>query len=1054
MPKFFKCLLLIFMSASVGLGLQAQNSNKLISGKITDDKGSPLQGATVVAPGSKKSAVVTDASGAYIINVPAATTSLIVTYVGMQPVTIAIEGRTSLDITLAGADSRLSEVVVIGYGTKRRADISSAISSVSEKDIKGLPVAGIDQALQGKVSGVSVSNNGGQPGGGVSVRVRGITSVNGNEPLYVVDGVPLNAQTNSLEQNVLGGGSGSTGQSALATLNPSDIASIDILKDASAQAIYGSRAANGVILITTKKGKQGSGKIGYDTYYSWQEVPRKLSVMNLRQNANYVNSLVNEIRAVPGSGADSIAEFKNPAVLGTGTDWQDEIYQIGGIQSHQLSFSGGQEKSSYYFSGGYFDQIGTLIETKFRRYNFRMSIDQQIKPWLKAGINTNLSRSNQKIGLSDGFDAVTSVVLYNSPAASPRDIYGNFLQTSQVGNTTIGNPNNPVALASVRDVRNITSKAFGNIYTDINFLKNLVLRTEFNYDFSFVNGKAYQPFIKNDTSNQTVISPSRLREERNNSLYWAFKTYLSYNKDFGKHSISTTLGHEAQASRYDYIQVKRDNLVLNLPSLSAGAGGDGSGEEIGAGAGDWKMESYFARLGYTFNNRYSVTGTFRADGSSVFGPNNRWGYFPAASASWTVTNEKFAANIKAINYLKIRVGVGTVGNQEIGGQNTYTSNIRLLPLGPFGPGGLLANVENPNSSWESVLNTNIGVDLTFLNRRVDLSVDVYKKVTTDMLLSGQYGAFSGIGTAFDDYQAPRINDGQMTNKGIDLSLTTYNIQGKDFNWKTSVVFSHYKNKLDFLNTPDAVIKGEYNEYGTLNLVSLSRRGLPMGSFYGYVTDGIFRDPKELNNGMDWGLPVGIGQQWLGDVRFKDLNGDNKIDDKDVTEIGNPNPKFTYGMTNTVNYKSIDLSVFLTGSYGAKIFNYSRRQTEAMNSLYNNQLTTVLDRYSASNPNGTLPRYNQWHNNNLRVSDRYIEDGSYLRIQNISLGYNLPKSLLAKAKVTSARFYVAAQNIKTFTNYSGYDPELGAYNNSVRLMNIDNGHYPNPRSFTVGANVEF
>lgn len=1054
MPKISKIYFLIILLCSAGFFLQAQNANKVISGKVSDEKGNPLQGATITVANAKKANAVSDVNGYYLINVPSATTSLIVSYVGMQPVNVSTEGKSALDIILTGADSKLSEVVVIGYGTKRRADITSAISSISEKDIKGLPVAGLDQALQGKVAGVTVNNNGGQPGGGVSVRVRGITSVNGNEPLYVIDGVPLTAQTNSLEQNVLGGGSGSTGQSVLALLNPSDIASIDILKDASAQAIYGSRAANGVVLVTTKKGKAGAGKIAYDTYYSWQEVPRKLSVMNLRQNAMYLNSLVNEIRAVPGSGADSVGEFKNPAVLGTGTDWQDEIYQIGGIQSHQLSFSGGRDKSSYYFSGGYFDQIGTLIETKFKRYNFRMSIDQQIKSWLKAGINTNLSRSNQKIGLSDGFDAVTSVVLYNSPAASPRDIYGNFLQQSQVGNTPVGNPNNPVALASVRDVRNITSKAFGNLYTDIDLIKGLTLRTEFNYDFNFVNAKAFQPFLKNDSTNQTIISPSRLREERSNSIYWAFKTYLSYNKNINKHALSSTLGHEVQASRYDYIQVKRDNLVLNLPSLAAGAGGDGSGEEIGSGAGDWKMESYFARVGYTFDNKYAITGTFRADGSSSFGPNKRWGYFPAGSASWTVTNEKFARNIKAINYLKLRVGVGTVGNQEIGGQNTYTSNIRLLPLGPFGPGGLLANVENPNSSWESVLNTNVGMDITFFNRKVEMSVDVYKKVTTDMLLSGQYGAFSGIGTSFDDYQAPRINDGQMTNKGIDLSLTTYNIQGKDFNWKTSLVFSHYKNKLDFLNTPDAVLKGEYNEYGTLNLVSLSRQGLPMGSFYGFVTDGIFRDLKDLNNGTDWGLPVGIGQQWLGDIRFKDLNGDGKINDKDVTEIGNPNPKFTYGMTNTFNYKNIDLSVFLTGSYGAKIFNYTRRQTEAMNTQFNNQLITVLDRYTTENPGGALPRYNQWHNNNLRISDRYIEDGSYLRIQNISLGYNLPKSFVTKAKITSARFYVAAQNIKTFTKYTGYDPELGAYNNNVRLMNIDNGHYPNPRSFTIGANVEF
>lgn len=1053
MPKIFKRLFVILLLCISTLHSLAQDQTKLISGKITDKSGEALQGATLTVKNAKKSSAVSDANGNYILNVPANATTLVITYVGMRPVEVKIDGKSALDIQLDEADSKLSEVVVVGYGTKRRADVTSAISSVSEKDIKNLPVAGIDQALQGKVAGVSVTNNGGQPGGGVSVRVRGITSVNGNEPLYVIDGVPLTGQTNSLEQNVLGGGSGSTGQSVLATINSSDIASIDILKDASAQAIYGSRAANGVVLITTKKGKQGAGKISYDTYYAWQEIPKKLDVMDLRQNAAYVNSLVNEIRAVPGSSLDSVPEFRDPSVLGKGTDWQDEIYQIGGIQSHQLSFSGGSDKTNYYFSGGYFDQVGTLVETDFKRYTFRMSIDQQVKKWLRAGMTANLSRSNQKIGLSDGFDAVTSVVLYNSPASPVRDIYGNYISQAVIGGSQFGNPNNPVALASLRDVRNINSKAFGSFYTDIDIMPGLTLRNEFNYDFNLVSGKAYQPFLKNDSNQQIIIAPARLREERNNSLYWAFKTYLNYNKTFGKHAISSTFGHEAQVSRYDYINVKRDNLVLNLPSLAAGAGGDGSGEEIGAGAGDWNMESYFARVGYTFNNKYAINGTVRADGSSVFGPDKRWGYFPAVSASWTVTNEKFAANLKAINYLKLRVGVGTVGNQEIGGQNTYTANIRLYPIAPFGPGGLLANVPNPASSWETQVSTNVGVDVTMFKRKVELTVDVYKKVSTDMLLPGQYGAFSSIGTNFDDYQAPRVNDGQMTNTGFDISLTTFNVQKKDFAWKTSVVFSHYKNRLDFLNTPDAVIKGEFNEYGTLNLISLSRQGFPMGSFYGYVTDGLFRDVRELQNGTDWGLPVGVGQQWLGDIRFKDLNGDGKIDDKDVTAIGNPNPKFTYGMTNTVNYKNLDLSVFITGSYGAKIFNYARRQTEAMNTPFNNQLVTVLDRYTTDNPNGTLPRYNQWHNNNLRISDRYVEDGSYLRIQNISLGYNLPKNLLTKANIGSARLYVAVQNLATFTKYSGYDPEIGAFNNSARFMNIDNGRYPNPRSFTMGANIE-
>ncbi len=1048
---FLKWITMLVVSLFSISSTMAQD--KLITGVITDAKTNPLQGATVSIKKSKKGAVVSDASGNFVIKVPESTNALVVTYVGMRSVEVEIKGKSTLSIILNDADTKLNEVVIVGYGARKRADVTSSISSVSEKEIKNLPVAGVDQALQGKVAGVSVTNNGGQPGGGVSVRVRGITSVNGNEPLYVIDGVQITSDNTSLQQNVLGGGSGTTAQSPLALLNPSDVLSIDILKDASAQAIYGSRGANGVVLITTKKGKAGVGKITYDTYFSWQEIPKKLNVMNLQQNATYLNSLVSEVRAVPGSGLDSVGEFKNPAVLGTGTDWQDEIYQRGGIQSHQLSFSGGTDKTTYFFSGGYFDQIGTLIETKFKRYNVRMSIDQQVRTWLKAGVSANLSRSNQKIGLTDAFDAVTSVVLYNSPAAPVKDINGGYLTQTPIGNAQFGNPSNPVALASLRDVRNITSKVFGNIYADIDIIKGLTLRNEFNYDFNLGSRKAFQPFLKNSTNNQLIISPSRLSEERNNSIYYSIKTYLSYYTNFGKHAVNATAGHEAQASRYDYIQAKRDNLVNNLPSLAAGAAGTGSGEEIGAGAGDNKIESYFGRIGYTYNNRYAINGTLRADGSSNFGSENRWGYFPAVSASWTVSNEDFLKSIKLINYLKLRFGVGEVGGQGIS-QNTYTANISIFAASPFGNGSLPGNVGNPNSSWESVRTTNAGIDFTLLNRKIDVSFDVYKKVTTKMLLQGQYGAFSGIGTAYLDYQAPYINDGQMTNKGFDISVTTYNIQSKNINWKTSMVFSHYNNKLDFLNSPNAVLKGEYNEYGTLNLVSLSRQGYALGSFYGYVTDGLFTDMSQLNNGTDWGLPVGPGQQWLGDIRFKDLNGDKKIDDKDVQEIGNPNPKFTYGMTNTVNYKGIDLSVFVTGSYGAKIFNYTRRQTEAMNTPYNNQLATVLERYTTANPGGTLPRYNQWHNNNIRISDRYVEDGSYFRIQNISVGYNLPKSIINKAKVASARLYVSAQNIKTFTKYSGYDPELGAYNNNARLMNIDNGHYPNPKTFTVGANIEF
>jgi TonB-linked SusC/RagA family outer membrane protein len=1051
-PKSYILMLLLVLGCCYA---NAQDNSKLISGSVQDEKGNPLQGASISIKNVKNSTVATDANGNFVIKVPAAQKAITVSYVGMNPVEIALDGKTNVSVVLKGADSKLGEVVVVGYGTRRRSDVTTSISSISEKDIKNLPVAGIDQAMQGKVAGVTVTNNSGQPGGGVSVRVRGITSVNGNEPLYVIDGVPIAAQNTSLQQNFLGGGSGQTTQSVLATLNPADIASVDILKDASAQAIYGSRAANGVVLINTKRGKSGEGKISYDTYYALQQVPKKLKVMNLQQFARYQNSLLADINGVTGGNQDTVGEFKNPSILGAGTDWQDEIYQTGHIQSHQLAFSGGQGKTNYYFSGGYFDQLGTLIETKFRRYTLRLNVDHQVKSWFKAGISANLSRSNQKIGLSDGFDAVTSTVLYNSPAAPVRDVYGNFITQTIIGGSQFGNPSNPVAIASFRDVRAVNTKAFGALYGELEFTKGLTWRSEFNYDFNLGVNKAYQPFVPNpDPQQNAVINISKLREERNNSMYYAVKNYLNYNANFDKHAVFATFGHEAQFSEYDYINASRENLQLNLPSIAAGASGNNSNETIGAGNGRWSMESYFARLSYTFNNKYSINATVRRDGSSSFGPGKRWGTFPAVSASWTITNESFAAGMKNLSYLKLRVGAGSVGNQNVSGNNVYISNIAAPTTGPFGPGSLPYNVANPKIGWEAVKTYNAGIDATILNKRVEISIDVYKKVTTQMLLATQLGAFSGLGTNWNDIQTPIANNGQITNKGIDISITTYNIQKQHFNWKTTVVFSHYKNKLDFLNTPDATLKGTFDEYGDNPLVTLSQQGLPVGSFYGFVTDGLFREMKDLNNGMDWGLPVQADKQWLGDVRYKDLNGDNKIDDKDVTVIGNPNPKFTYGMTNTVSYKGIDLSVFIYGCYGAKIFNYSRRQTEGLKNQFNNQLETVLDRFTADNPGGSLPRYNQWHNNNFRISDRFIESGSFLRIQNISLGYNLPKRMISKAKLTNFKLYASVQNLYTFTKYSGYDPELGAYNSNVLLSNIDNGHYPNPRSFTIGANIEF
>ncbi len=1044
-------ILLIFITAH---SLLAQT--QIVSGTVTDEKDTTLPGATVKIKETGKT-TQTNTSGFFEFSVSANEKTLIVSFVGMQTVEVPISSlATNPVIRLSQTTSELRDVVVIGYGTARRSEISSSIASINQSDIKNIPVAGADQMLQGKVAGVTVTSNSGQPGGGVSIRVRGITTVTGsNEPLYVVDGVPLQTSTTSISQDQLGGVSGQTAQSPLATLNPADIETIDILKDASAQAIYGSQGANGVVLITTKKGKSGEGKISYNGYYGIQNLPKKLPIMNLQQYAQYYNSVVGEGTV---DGLDSIPEFLNPSILGKGTDWQDEVFQIGQMQNHQLSFSGGTGKTTYYFSGNYFDQKGVVVGSGFSRYALTSTINQQVKNWLKAGMSANLSRSDQSITLTDGQQSVISLMMYNSPATPVRDFNGNYMTTANIAGVPFGNSLNPVALALLRDVQAKQTKAFGNVYVDLQLLKGFSFKNQFNYDYQLSQNSAFQPNVVNPNG-VLVIGPSRLREDRNNSFYWGLQSYLTYDSRFNNHHINAVAGHEAAASQWNNVYVSASNLTKNMKSINAG---EIDKSQTGAQQGDWAMESYFARLNYSYGNRYSFSGSLRRDGSASFGPNKRWGTFPAASIGWTISNENFAKEWNNIDNLKLRFGIGSVGGSSTGGSALYTTNIRLIPTinGLFGQSivaGVPANVGNPDLSWLSVVTYNGGVDLSMFKNRISLSVDVYKKVTTNMILPTVLPSFAGLdpnppNLSYKEIEPPTTNAGQMTNTGIDIGLNTINIEKKEFTWRTNVVFSHYKNILNKLNSEGATLVGKSADFSPQTL-TITKPGDPVGSFYGFVTNGLYRTQDELNNGPVTPLNFEPHGTWLGDIRYRDLDGNDTINSNDQTIIGNPNPKFTYGITNTFNYKNIDLSIFLTGVYGSKIFNYSRLQTESLYSVYQNQLSTVLDRYTATNVNGTLPRYNQWNNNNLYISDRYIEDGSYLRIQNISLGYNIPQNILQKYKVGNIRLYFSIQNLYTFTKYSGYDPELGSFNGSVLNMNIDYGHYPNPRTYTFGANID-
>lgn len=1026
------------------------SQNRIVSGVVSDQNGVPLVNATVSVKGSKTT-VITDNYGAFKITVPSNATALLISYVGAKSKEFSLEGKSNIIASLEVTDTKLSEVVVIGYGTSRRSDVSSAISSVKAKDLKDLPVAGIDQAIQGKVAGVTVINNSGQPGGGVSLRIRGVTTINANDPLIVIDGVIFTSNTKyNAGYAGLGGSDGQTGNSFLATLNPNDIESIDILKDASAQAIYGSQAANGVILITTKKGKTGEGKINYEMYFGNQQVQKKLDIMNLREFAQYQNEVA------PLLGMTPSAEFQNPSILGEGTDWQDAMFRTGTVQSHQLSFSGGKDKTNYYLSANYFTQKGILIGSDFKRYSTRFSLDHQLKSWMKVGVSANASRSIQNVTLADAAEGTIWWGSVQSPLIPVKNLDGTWGGGQTIGGFQYGQ-DNPIARSYYRGNKSTSSQVFGNLYAEVEFMKGLSLRNEFAYSLSLYNNLAHQ---KSGYIGNTSLR-SQLFEYRGNGYYYAVRNYLNYNKNYGKHSISGTLGHEAQYNYWESLNGKKVDLQNNILDLNAGSS-DRDTWELGGGKNDGTIESYFGRATYTYDNKYALNLSLRRDGSSKFFGKDKWGNFPGASFAWTITNENFAEKIKkTVNFLKLRIGYGEVGNTNMPNNAPnppYTSVVSFWP-GPvgFGSSNYLYGVANPDLTWESVETKNAGVDASFLNGKIDLAVDVYKKTTTAMLLIGTGPRLIGVGDQWDDLKGPVINTGKMSNTGIDISLTSNNIKSKDFTWKTNFIFSHFKNKLEKVAGDLAALYGRiyYDNY----LITRTIPGYAVGSFFGLQTDGLFRTQEDLDNSLpQFGYSVDQTHTWLGDVRFKDVSGtdgkpDGIIDEKDITFIGSPLPKFTYGFTNSFTYKNFDASVFLQGSYGAKIFNFLRWQLEKMDNPYYNQLRSVTDRYTSTNTGGKLPRFTNTNVNNVYMSDRYVENGSYLRIQNVSLGYRLPSGLISKARISNARLYFTIQNLHTFTKYSGYDPEVGVFNNNIRLTNVDAGHYPNPRTFTVGVNIE-
>lgn len=1057
-------MLMAAIFAVTCMSMQAQTT---VTGTVTDSSGEPVIGASVVEKG-KSNGAATDIDGNYTITVSGPNASLVFSYVGCESQTVALKGRTKVDVTLADSREALDEVVVVGYGTQRKSDITGSVARISEDQMKQSIVTNADQMLQGRVAGVQVTQNSGAPGGATSIRIRGASSLNSsNEPLYIIDGVPMNTSGSDIGGfDWAGGTNGQTKVNPMAAIAPTDIVSIDVLKDASACAIYGAAGANGVVLVTTRRGSAGHNTVTYDGYVAWQTTAKRLDMMNLREYATYQQSLL----------ADGVLNDKtidptylDTSLLGKGTDWQDEIFRTAFMQNHQVGLNGGNDKVTYAVSAGWMDQEGIIIGSDFTRFNTRFNVDTNVTKWLKLGGSLAYTRTDEKITLNDGSDGVIMQAMTMMPSVPVRDFDGNWAGPNTVNGSSTWNP---VALALEKNNTLLRQRVTGNFYLNVDFLKYFTFRAEYAYDASQNQNKAYVPrysfgLVSNDIN--------QMMHREDHSFYWMQKDYITYHQTIAqKHDVTVMVGFEASKSNWNGTSLVKKNFTTD-DIFVLGEDGDfvsNSGWKDAA-----STASVFARANYAFDNRYLATFTIRRDGSSKFGQSNKWGSFPSVALAWRINQESFLRDVSWLNNLKLRLGYGQVGNSNI---DTYRYGAAMSTmLTPHGTAYYPNNLANPNLKWESSEQFNAGLDVAVINNRIDLTVDVYKKQTKDLLMQvftpGHF-ATNEWGTILTPYS----NIGKTQNVGIDVQINARPIVTRDFHWASSLTLSHNKNKVVALNDDSQVLYGNVDWYAPFQTVSMFKVGQPMGVFYGYETEGFFQNEADIvghatQTGGNKPYANVINREsgaWIGDLKFRDQNGDGVIDDKDQLVIGDPNPDVTFGFTNTFTWKEWELNIGLTGQIGGDILNWARYKTEGLSSIWDNQATSVLDRVQVSkiDPNGPdvasnyhvtgggangIPRFSNLDGNgNNRMSDRWIEDGSYLRIQNISLSYTLPQRWAKKAFLQNAKIYFNVQNVHTFTKYSGYDPEIGAYNQSALLQNIDRGRYPTPRTYTLGLNLSF
>lgn len=1045
---YFKPLGLVFLLCLLPLWAYAQSIT--VKGTVKDNTGEPVIGASVVQKGTSNG-IVTDIDGNFSLNVPSNST-IVVSFIGYKTQEIPVAGKKQINVTMKEDTEMLDEVVVVGYGQMKRSDLTGSVVSVSDAAIKKSVPTSIDQVLQGRAAGVQIQANSGTPGASTSIRIRGVNSLNAtNQPIFVIDGVVIDSATDDENSN------------PLSSINPSDIVSMDVLKDASATAIYGSRASNGVIMITTKRGQSGTAVVTYDGYAGWQEMPKQLDMLNLREYAEHYNS-----RAEIGVINQETSAFVRPDMLGNGTNWQDELFQKAFMTSHNLSVSGGSEKTTYAFSGGFLDQDGIALNSSFRRLSLRGNLDTQIKSWLRGGINFSFAESKQKVG-TDNNTIINALIQQPTVAVTSPD--GTF-----DGPDDVWMPENPVGLASIRTNENRKTNFRFNTYLEATILKGLTFKTELSADWNFNNYYYYQPDY------QFGIKTSDTRTSKwtkTQTKYWSWRNILTYNNTFAeKHNINVMVGQEMSHSNWEtQVGTATGFLSNTTPDLSAGdvTTSTTTGSRIVN-----SIASFFGRAFYSFDERYLLTTTIRRDGSSKFAKGNKWGWFPSVALAWRTSQESFLRDNAVINNLKLRAGWGATGNQNVS-DYAYMALLSYKTT-PWGTGVLTGNTANPELTWETTNSYNIGIDLGLFQNRIELIADVYYKKTKNLLLQLPLPAYlgsSGQGAASN----PWGNVGSLENKGIELTLNTTNITNKNFQWTSNIVFSLNRNKVVELDTDNSSIEKSYQPSSTNYIVTKTTVGQSIGQFWGYKVIGRFNEPTDFyhkdaqGNVKQVAIPEGNtiakNSTWIGDYIYEDRNNDGIINNEDMTFIGNPEPKFTYGIGNTFSYKGFDLTVFFSGSYGNKALNMTRMRIEdprsnanILKSALNYAQVGVIDPTKPAddyrnlhviNPGSTIMpamQESDANQNFTRISDLLVEDASYIRLQNISIGYTFPKKWMNKIYINNLRVYANIQNVYTWSKYDGLDPEVGAMYGDALMTGVDYGRYPSPRIYTFGLNVSF